>query len=286
LDGASVFALIEREAVTFSAAVPTVWQGLLQYLRESGNRPQSLRRVIVGGSALPESLIRGFYDEYGVDVLHLWGMTEMSPIGTVGAMTAKTAGLSFDRQMPQRLKQGRPALGVDMELFDDEDRPVPHDGRSPGRLKVRGDAITSAYLGSEPGAALDGNGWFDTSDIATIDEDGFMQITDRAKDVIKSGGEWISSIEIENLAVGHPEVAVAAVIAIPHPKWDERPLLLIEPLPGRTPQPADLLGFLEGKIARWWMPDAVRVIDKVPLGATGKIDKKRLRDMAAEGMFD
>jgi fatty-acyl-CoA synthase len=286
LDGPSIFELIETEGVTFSAAVPTVWQTLLHYLRESGRTPATLRRVVIGGSACPESLIRGFHEEYGVEVRHLWGMTEMSPLGTVGALPSAIASLPYDEQMPYRLKQGRPPLGVDLALFDDADRPLPHDGKAVGRLKVRGDAITSAYMGSEPGSALDAEGWFDTSDIATIDPLGFVQITDRAKDVIKSGGEWISSIDIENIAVGHPDVAVAAVIAVPHPKWDERPMLLVEPLPGRQPEPHGLLGFLEGKIAKWWMPDRVKVIERVPLGSTGKIDKKLLRDMAARGEFD
>lgn len=286
LDGGSVFELIEGQEVTFSAAVPTVWQSLLQHLRSTGERLTKLRRVIIGGSACPESLIRAFHDEYGVEVLQLWGMTEMSPVGTVGAMTSDIAGRPLDEQMPLRLKQGRPPLGVDLALFDDMNVAKPHDGESVGRLKVRGMSVTSTYLGSPLNDALDENGWFDTGDIATVDQRGFIQITDRAKDVIKSGGEWISSIEIENIAVGHPDVAVAAVIGRPHPKWDERPLLLIEPIAGRSPTEQDLLAFLEGKIAKWWMPDAVLVIDQVPLGSTGKIDKKELRAMADRGAFE
>ncbi|WP_332811822.1 long-chain-fatty-acid--CoA ligase [Sphingomonas sp.] len=286
LDGEAVFELIEKENVTFSAAVPTVWQMLLHYMQQTGKKPTSLRRVVVGGSACPESLIRAFHDDYGIELLHLWGMTEMSPVGTVGAMSSNLASKSFEEQMPYRLKQGRPPIGVDLALFDDDDKPVPHDGKTFGRLKVKGGTVTSAYMGNEPGSALDKAGWFDTSDIATIDTMGFMQITDRAKDLIKSGGEWISSIEIENIAVGHPDVAVAAVIAIPDAKWDERPLLVIEPIPGHKPAPDELLHFLDGKIARWWMPNGVAIVDKIPLGATGKIDKKVLRDMAAAGTFD
>lgn len=215
LDGESLFALIEEQEVTFSAAVPTVWQSLLQHLCTTGQRLTTLRRVIIGGSACPENLIRAFHDDYGVEVLHLWGMTEMSPVGTVGAMTADMAARPLDEQMPLRLKQGRPPLGVDLALFDDANKAKPNDGKSVGRLKVRGMSVTSAYLGSLHNDALDENGWFDTGDIAAIDQRGFVQITDRAKDVIKSGGEWISSIEIENIAVGHPDVAVAAVIGRP-----------------------------------------------------------------------
>lgn len=286
LDGESVFELIEAQEVTFSAAVPTVWQSMLQHLRTTGQRLTTLRRVIIGGSACPENLIRAFHDDYGVEVLHLWGMTELSPVGTVGAMTADMAARPLDEQMPLRLKQGRPPLGVDLALFDDANKATPNDGKSVGRLKVRGMSVTSAYLGSLHNDALDENGWFDTGDIAAIDQRGFVQITDRAKDVIKSGGEWISSIEIENIAVGHPDVAVAAVIGRPHPKWDERPLLLIQPNAGCSPTEKDLLSFLDGKIANWWMPDAVVVIDKVPIGSTGKIDKKELRAMADRGAFE
>ncbi|WP_076068518.1 long-chain-fatty-acid--CoA ligase [Sphingomonas montana] len=285
LDGASVAELIERHGVTFSAAVPTVWLALLQYLKASGRRPDTLRRVAIGGSACPAAIIRDFNDLYGVEVVHLWGMTETSPVGSCGAMTPALAALPHAEQLPWRLKQGRPALGIDMRLVADDGTALPHDGRTVGHLLVRGPAVVRAYL-NDPTPILDEDGWFDTGDIATIDGQGFMQITDRAKDVIKSGGEWISSIEIENIVVGHPQVAVAAVIGIPHPKWDERPLLIVQPIPGRTPAAADLLAHLDGRIARWWMPDRAVFLSAIPLGATGKIDKKALRAMAETGAFD
>ncbi|CAA9520594.1 MAG: 3-methylmercaptopropionyl-CoA ligase of DmdB2 type [uncultured Sphingomonadaceae bacterium] len=285
LDGASLFELIEAEGVTFSAAVPTVWQGLLTYLRESGSRPTRLRKVAIGGSACPEALIRGFWDEYGVEVIHAWGMTELSPIGSASVIPLELQGQPYENTVPFRLTQGRPPIGVEMQLSDDENRDVPHDGRAVGRLKVRGFAVAASYMGGDGQAAWDEDGWFDTGDIASLAPDGTMRITDRAKDVIKSGGEWISSIEIENIAVGHPDVAVAAVIGMPHPKWDERPVLLIQPRPGCTVDAHGIRGHLEGRIAKWWMPDAVVAVESIPLGATGKIDKKALRADAERGRF-
>jgi len=237
---------------------------------------------VIGGSAVPEALIRAFHDDYGVDVIHAWGMTETSPLGTLGTPTPEVAALPFDQQVPYRLKQGRPPLGIQLKLTDDAGVPKPHDGEAFGRLKVKGPFVAGAYFKGEGGEILDDEGYFDTGDVATVDPAGFMQITDRAKDVIKSGGEWISSIEIENIAAGHPKAYMAAVIGIHHPKWDERPLLLVKLKDGQSATPEEFLRFLDGKIARWWMPDAVEFVDDIPLGATGKIDKKLIRQ-AFEG---
>jgi fatty-acyl-CoA synthase len=278
LDGQSVYELLEGEKVTYSAAVPTVWQGLLTHLQTHRLKLSTLKSVTIGGSACPESIIRAFHDDYGVDVVHAWGMTETSPLGTTGAMSSEVAALPFEQQIPYRLKQGRPPLGVELKLCDDAGNRLPHDGKTPGRLMVRGVAIARGYFKGAGGNILDKEGFFDTGDVATIDPQGYMQITDRAKDVIKSGGEWISSIDIENIAMGHPKVELAAVIGVAHPKWDERPLLIVKPKPGETPTREELLAFLQGKIAKWWMPDDVQFVDDIPLGATGKIDKKILRE--------
>jgi fatty-acyl-CoA synthase len=277
LDGASVHELLESEGVTFSAAVPTVWQMLLTHLRETKGKLSTLKRVVIGGSAVPESIVRGFRDEYGVDVTHAWGMTEMSPLGTLSSPTAKVAASDPETQLRYKLKQGRPPLGVEMKLTDDAGARLPHDGATFGKLKVKGPFIVGQYFKGEGGQILDEEGFFDTGDVATIDDQGYMQITDRAKDVIKSGGEWISSIEIENIAVGHPKAALAAVIGAPHPKWDERPVLLVKLEPGVEATKEEFLAFLEGKIAKWWTPDDVVFVDDIPLGATGKIDKKLIR---------
>ena len=277
MDGASIHELLETEGVTFSAAVPTVWQMLLAHMRETKATLTTLKRVVIGGSAVPEAIIRAFHDDYGVEVVHAWGMTETSPLGTLSTPTPEIAGLSFDDQMPYKLKQGRPPVGVQLKLTDDHGGLKPHDGTSFGRLKIRGPFIAGEYFKGEGGEILDGEGYFDTGDVATIDSVGYMQITDRAKDVIKSGGEWISSIEIENIAAGHPKAFLAAVIGVTHPKWDERPLLLVKLKEGETAEPAEFLHFLEGKIAKWWMPDDVVFVDEIPLGATGKIDKKLIR---------
>jgi fatty-acyl-CoA synthase len=278
LDGASVHELIESEGVTFSAAVPTVWQMLLAHLRETKGQITTLKRVMIGGSAVPEAIVRGFRDEFGVDVMHGWGMTEMSPLGTVSSMNAATAELPPEEQVKYKLKQGRPPIAMEMKLVDDHGQRLPHDGTTFGRLMVKGPFVVGQYFAGDGGEILDGEGFFDTGDVATIDEHGFMQITDRAKDVIKSGGEWISSIEIENIAVGHPKAAICAVIGAVHPKWDERPVLLVKLKDGETAEKADFLSFLEGKIAKWWMPDDVVFVDEIPLGATGKIDKKLIRE--------
>ncbi|CAN5235041.1 N/A [soil metagenome] len=285
MDGPAIFELLETEAVTFSAAVPTVWQMLLQHLESTGEKLTTLKRVVIGGSACPESLIRTFHDKYGVDVRHAWGMTETSPLGTLGAPDAEVAKLSFDEQVPWRMKQGRPPLGVELMLKDDEGNKLPEDGETYGHLMVRGGTVASAYFKNAGGDILDKDGWFDTGDVATIDPTGCMQITDRAKDVIKSGGEWISTIEIENIAAGHPKAFLAAVVGIAHPKWDERPLLLVQLKPGQTAEPQEFITHLSGKIAKWWMPDDVIFVDEIPLGATGKIDKKLIRSRHASYRF-
>jgi fatty-acyl-CoA synthase len=278
LDGASVYELLEGEGVTFSAAVPTVWQMLLTHLRESGGRLSTLKRVVIGGSAVPEAIVRAFKDEYGVEVTHAWGMTETSPLGTQATPNAAIAAMSEEDQLRYRLKQGRPPLGLEMKLTDDEGKLLPHDGTTFGRLKVKGPYVVGQYFKNEGGQILDEDGFFDTGDVATIDDHGFMQITDRAKDVIKSGGEWISSIEIENIAMGYPKAANAAVIGAHHPKWDERPVLIVKLREGETATREEFLQFLDGKIAKWWMPDDVVFVDDIPLGATGKIDKKLIRE--------
>jgi len=278
LDGASVHELIESEGVTFSAAVPTVWQMLLAHLRETKGQVTTLKRVMIGGSAVPEAIVRGFRDEFGVDVMHGWGMTEMSPLGTVSSMNAATAALPPEEQVKYKLKQGRPPIAMEMKLVDDAGQRLPHDGTTFGRLMVKGPFVVGQYFRGDGGDVLDDEGFFDTGDVATIDEHGFMQITDRAKDVIKSGGEWISSIEIENLAVGHPKAAICAVIGALHPKWDERPVLIVKLKDGEQATKDEFLSFLDGKIAKWWMPDDVVFVDEIPLGATGKIDKKLIRE--------
>jgi fatty-acyl-CoA synthase len=278
MDGPSIYELLESERVTFSAAVPTVWQGLLNHLRENNLKLSTVKRVLIGGAAVPESMIRAFHDEFGVEVLQGWGMTETSPIGTLSNMTPELAALPYEEQLKWRVKQGTPPLGVELKLKNYAGQEMPHDGSTYGRLMIKGPTIARAYFRDEGGEILDNEGFFDTGDVSTIDDHGFMQITDRAKDVIKSGGEWISSIEIENLAVGHPKVALAAVIGSPHPKWDERPVLLIKLKEGEAEDKQEHLDFLIGKIAKWWMPDDVVFLADIPLGATGKIDKKLLRE--------
>ncbi|NEX91472.1 long-chain-fatty-acid--CoA ligase [Caulobacter sp. 17J65-9] len=278
MDGASIYELLDTEQVTYSAAVPTVWQMLLQHMQAEGLKLPTLKRVTIGGAACPAAIIESFWNDYGVEVVHAWGMTETSPLGTVCNLTPEIASLPFEQQMPIRLKQGRPPLGVELKLTDDAGKKLPHDGKTFGHLMVRGPFIAGAYFHGEGGHILDKEGFFDTGDVANICPDGFMQITDRAKDVIKSGGEWISSIDIENIAVGHPKAALAAVIGVPHPKWDERPLLLVKLKDGESATRDEFLDFLKGKIAKWWTPDDVVFVDDIPLGATGKIDKKVLRE--------
>jgi acyl-CoA synthetase (AMP-forming)/AMP-acid ligase II len=279
LDGASVHQLLESEAVTVTAAVPTVWLGLLQYLdSDKTKRLDKLERVIVGGAACPGIVIERFERDYGVLVLHGWGMTEMSPMGTIGRLKPAHEQLSAADKTKLKLKQGRTIYTVEMKIADDSGKELPRDGKTFGHLLVRGPAISKAYFKGEGGEILDEQGFFDTGDVATIDPQGMMQITDRAKDVIKSGGEWISSIEIENVAVGHPGVAEAAVIGLPHAKWGERPLLVVVKKPNAEVSREEVLKYLEGKIAKWWMPDDVVFTDAIPHTATGKIQKRDLRD--------
>ncbi|HEX4080042.1 MAG TPA: long-chain-fatty-acid--CoA ligase [Rhizomicrobium sp.] len=278
LDGASVYELLDTEKVSVTAAVPTVWLMLLHYLEGSGKTLPHLERALIGGSACPRAIIEAFEKTYEVDVVHAWGMTEMSPLGTLGSLTAAVAALPEEERIAHKLKQGHPLFGVEMKIVDDANRELPRDGKAFGRLQVRGPAVASAYFRGEGQEAFDAEGWFDTGDVATLDPDGYMTITDRAKDVIKSGGEWISSIEIENIAVGHPAVAEAAVIGIPHPKWDERPLLIAVLKPGKSATCEDLLHYLEGRIAKWWMPDDVIFANEIPHTATGKIQKTTLRE--------
>ena len=278
LDGASLHALLNAERVNFTSGVPTVWMGLLAHLRATGGKLETLRRIMTGGSACPPLLIEAFGAEYGVAVEHGWGMTELSPVGTYNAPKPAHGGLSAAERNQLMLKQGRVLAGIDMKIVDGEGRELPWDGAAFGDLKVRGPWVCSAYYGDEAGSALDADGWFATGDVATIDPDGLMEITDRSKDVIKSGGEWISSIALENIAVSHPDVAEAAVVAIRHPKWDERPLLLVVPRPEHTVDPESVLQIYQGQVAKWWLPDAVVVVDELPHTATGKLLKTALRN--------
>jgi fatty-acyl-CoA synthase len=278
LDGASVCELMTDEHVTMTAAVPTVWLAALQYLEQTGKTLPQMKKVLIGGSACPRSMIETFERKYGIQVIHAWGMTEMSPLGTLGTLKHHVAEMPYERQLDYKCKQGHPVFGVEMKITDDNDRDLPHDGKAFGRLKVRGPAVAKAYFRGEGADAFDADNWFDTGDVATIDAEGYMTITDRSKDVIKSGGEWISSIEIENLAVGHPAVAEAAVIGVVHPKWDERPLLIVVLKPGQSATGAEILNYLKGKIAKWWMPDDVQFVAEIPHTATGKIQKTALRE--------
>jgi fatty-acyl-CoA synthase len=278
LDGASVYELLNQEQVTMTAAVPTVWLMLLQHMQANNLKLPYLKRVMIGGSACPRAMIETFEKDYDVEVFHAWGMTEMSPVGTLGSMKHKVASLEGDPLFDLKAKQGFGFFTVDMKITDDEGKSLPWDGKTFGRLKVRGPAVARRYFKLEDTEILDEEGYFDTGDVATIDPDGYMQITDRAKDVIKSGGEWISSIDLENLAVGHPDVAEAAVIGVHHPKWDERPLLVIVKKEGREPESKDILKYMDGKIAKWWMPDDVQFVGEIPHTATGKINKLKLRE--------
>jgi fatty-acyl-CoA synthase len=278
MDGASIYELLESEGVTFTAAVPTVWLMLLQYLESEGKKLSTLERVAIGGSACPRSMIEKFEKNYGVEVMHAWGMTEMSPLGTIGALKAGMDKLPHEEKIRQKLKQGRPPFTIEMKITDDAGKELPRDGKAFGHLKVRGPAIAKAYFKGEGGQILDEEGWFDTGDVSTLDPLGFMQITDRAKDVIKSGGEWISSIDLENAAVGHPDVAEAAVIGVAHPKWDERPLLIVVPKPGTDIAKEAILEYLKDKVAKWWVPDDVVFVEQIPHTATGKIQKLALRE--------
>jgi len=280
LDGKSVYELIESQKVTFAAGVPTVWLMLLGHMKPNQLHFSSLKRTVIGGAACPESMIKAFQDDYGVQVLHAWGMTEMSPLGTVGNLKIKHLNLSKEDQLKLRAKQGRVIYGVDMKIVGDNGTPQPHDGKAFGDLHVRGPWVIDKYFKEDHSALIDG--WFPTGDVATIDEDGFMQITDRSKDVIKSGGEWISSIDIENIAVSHPSVAMAACVGMPHPKWDERPLLVVVLKAEQAASKDDILKIYEGRAAKWQIPDDVVFLDSIPLGATGKMLKTRLREILSD----
>ena len=277
LDGASIYELLDTEHVSFTAAVPTVWMMLLQYLQEHHARLPYLKRVVIGGAACPRSMLRAFQDTYGVEVCHAWGMTEMSPLGSLGSLKPECANLTGEQRLDVQVKQGHAPFGVEMKIVDDADKELPRDGKTFGRLKVRGPAIARAYF-RETGDILDQENFFDTGDVATIDGHGYMHITDRSKDVIKSGGEWISSIELENLAAGHPKVGEAAVIGVKHPKWDERPLLIVVPKKGYSASKEEILAFMQGKVASWWLPDDVVFVAEIPHTATGKILKTALRE--------
>ena len=285
-DGATLAALIAEEKVTLACGVPTVWQLLLNYAREHDIVLESLEQVLVGGSACPLSIMNEFRDRHGVWTIHAWGMTEMSPLGSTNSRPPYYEQMNDAERDQFRVRQGRPVFGVETKVVDDSGRELPWDGKTSGMLKVRGPWVCSDYYElDESSAAHDGEGWFATGDIANICSDGTLQITDRAKDVIKSGGEWISSIDLENVAAGHPKVQQAAVIGVPHLKWDERPLLIVVPRPGEPPTRDELLQWLEGRVAKWWIPDDVAFVDKIPLTATGKISKVELRQQFKDFRF-
>lgn len=277
MDGKSIHDLLESEEVTFAAGVPTVWQMLLTHMADAKVSFSTLRRTVVGGSACPPAMIKRFRDVYDITVLHAWGMTEMSPLGTVCSLRKHHLKLSPDEQLKILCTQGRPVFGVDLKIVDDEGNALPHDGKAQGELLVRGPWIIQTYFKGEGGDPLV-DGWFPTGDVATINPEGYLLITDRSKDVIKSGGEWISSIDVENLAMAHEDVVMAACLGMPHPKWDERPMLAVVKKHGSTLTSADLLTFFEGKISKWQVPDDVVFVDAIPLGATGKMQKVKLRE--------
>jgi fatty-acyl-CoA synthase len=282
LDGASLFELIRDEAVTFCGAVPTVWLNLFAWMEANLNttdqRGLKLRRVLSGGTAVPRVVIEKAHNYFGATMLHAWGMTEMSPLGTCGSLLAQHVGMNLDERMPVHLKQGRTIYGAEVRIVDDDGHELPRDGRSVGEIQVRGPWVLSGYFKGAGGKVVDEDGWFRTGDVAHMDADGFITITDRAKDVIKSGGEWISSIELENLAVSHPAVLEAAVVATRHPRWQERPLLLVHRKQGAEVSKEELLAFLSDKIAKWWLPDDVVFVEELPHTATGKVLKTRLRE--------
>ena len=285
LDGKSIYELIEAEKVTYAAGVPTVWQMLLTHMKPAGLKFSTLRRTVIGGSACPPAMINAFREDYGVEVLHAWGMTEMSPLGTLCSLKNKHDTLPDAEKMKIRLKQGRAIYGVDMKIVDPDGKELPWDGKVFGDLYVKGPWIVREYFKGEGGDPLV-DGWFPTGDVGTIDPDGYLQITDRSKDVIKSGGEWISSIEIENIAMGHPDITTAACIGVRHPKWDERPLLVAVRKRGSDVSAEELRAHFEGKMAKWWIPDGVVFTDSIPMGATGKMLKAPLRERFQDYLID
>lgn len=282
LDGPSLTELMKAEGVTMAAGVPTVWHGLLDHWRSTEDSVPTLERVLVGGSAPPRSMIETFQEEFGVEFIHAWGMTEMSPLGSMARLKPSQLDADHKTRYDILCKQGRAPYGVELRIVGEDGLPLPRDGAAFGELQVRGLWVCSGYFGGEASPAHGEDGWFATGDVATIDADGYIQITDRKKDLIKSGGEWISSIDLENLTQSSPEVAQAAVIGIPHEKWGERPLLIVVPAPDASPTKESVLGFLEGKIAKWWTPDEVVFRDELPLGATGKVQKSKLREEYAD----
>ena len=278
MDAPSLYELFETEKVESSAGVPTVWLALIKHMQEHGLRFSALKYATIGGAAVPPAMVRTLTDEFGLEVLHGWGMTEMSPVGTINTDKAKHRRLAAEDRFELSLKQGRPLPGVEMKLVDGDGAELPWDGRSAGNLLVRGPWVLRDYYRNEGESPLTADGWFPTGDVGTIDGDGYLQITDRSKDMIKSGGEWISSIELENIAVGHPAVAEAAVIGVRHPRWSERPLLLVVRKAGAHVDRESMLGFYEGKIAKWSTPDDVVFVAELPHTATGKLSKRTLRE--------
>jgi len=284
MDGQSLFELMDSEDVTCAQGVPTVWLGLLNHMRAQGRKPNSLRRVVIGGSAAPESMIEAFECEFGVEVNHGWGMTEMTPTGAVNTLKPKFKNLPWPEKLKIKAKQGRGMVNCELRVVDDAGNDLPRDGASAGHLQVRGPWVLKGYF-KDDSDPLTPDGWFDTGDIATLDPDGYMQITDRAKDIIKSGGEWISSVDLENAATGHPDIAMAAVIGVAHPRWQERPLLVCVGKAEARPSLAEINDYLSQKVPRWWLPEAVEYVANLPLGATGKIQKTKLRELFRDYKF-
>ncbi|MBV1926003.1 MAG: long-chain fatty acid--CoA ligase [Rhodobacteraceae bacterium] len=285
LDGESLVKLIDEQNVTMAMGVPTIWMGLLAALESTGSKAESLTRTLVGGSALPSSMLKEFREKYDVDLIHGWGMTETSPLGTLNQLLQKHVDLPDDQQNKLREGQGRPPFGVELRLVDENGALLPEDGKSEGDLQIRGHWIIESYFGVDE-TALTEDGWFDCGDVATIDPDGYMVIRDRSKDIIKSGGEWISTVELEDIGISHPQVANAAAIAARHKKWDERPILVVIKAEGQDPSEADILGHFEGRIAKWQIPDKVIFADELPIGGTGKVLKNKLRDQFGDVLWD
>jgi fatty-acyl-CoA synthase len=284
MDGQSLFELMDSEGVTCAQGVPTIWIGLIAHMRQQGRKPKNLARVVIGGAAAPESMIAAFEQDFGIEVSQGWGMTEMTPMGVINTLKPKFKTLPPAAQIKQKAKQGRAVFGVDLRIVDDAGTVLPRDGASAGHLQVRGPWVIKSYF-KDNASPLTADGWFDTGDIATLDADGYIQITDRAKDIIKSGGEWISSVDLENAAVGHPEVAMAAVIGVAHDRWLERPLLICVPKGANRPSLSDMHAYLGQKVPKWWLPDGVEYVESLPIGATGKIQKTKLREQFASYKF-